>query len=90
MKLNASIVKSLKTAGVSAPPDEVVRESVALFLFQKGLVSMGKAAEMADMGLARFMDLLQSMNIPLAEYGREDFAMDSGTLKKMKAGRRKS
>jgi predicted HTH domain antitoxin len=90
MKLNTSIVKSLKTAGVSEPPDEVVRESVALFLFQKGLISAGKAAEVSDLGLARFMDLLQSMNIPFAEYGQDDFAMDSATLKRLKAGRRKS
>lgn len=90
MKLNTLIVKSLKTAGVSSHPDEVVRESIALFLFQKGLISLGKAAELADLGLARFMDLLQSMNIPLAEYGPDDFAMDSGTLKRLTAGRRKS
>ena len=47
----------MKTVGLSEPPDEVVRESVALFLFQKGLISIGKAAELANMGLARFMEL---------------------------------
>lgn len=90
MKLNASLVKSIKTAGIPEPPDDVVRESVALYLFQKGLISMGKAAELSNMGLARFMDLLQSLKIPQAEYSNEDLAMDLATMKKLKGGRRRA
>ena len=90
MRLNTSLIESMKTVGLSEPPDEVVRESVALFLFQKGLISIGKAAELANMGLARFMELLQSLKIPLTEYSHEDLSIDVATIKRLKRGRRRS
>lgn len=83
MRLNTALKKSIKTVGLSEP-DDVVRESVALFLFQKKLVSIGKAAELANMGLAQFMELLQSLNIPQAEYMQDDLSMDISALKKIR------
>ncbi len=80
----------MKTIGLYEPPDEIVRESVALFLFQKGLISIGKAAELSNMGLARFMELLQSLKIPQTEYSHEDLAMDVATIKRLKRGRHRS
>ena len=89
MRLNASLIKSMKTVGLS-DTDNVVQESVALFLFQKKLISIGKAAELANMGLARFMELLQSLGIPQAEYTQEDLDMDISAIKSLKRGRRRS
>ena len=79
----------MKTVGLS-DTDNVVQESVALFLFQKKLISIGKAAELANMGLARFMELLQSLGIPQAEYTQEDLDMDISAIKSLKRGRRRS
>ena len=79
----------MKTVGLS-DTDNVVQESVALFLFQKKLISIGKAAELANMGLARFMELLQSLGIPQAEYTQEDLDMDVSAIKSFKRGRRRS
>ena len=90
MRLNTLLIKSMKTVGLSEPPDNVVRESVALFLFQKRLISIGKAAELANMGLAQFMELLESLKIPQAEYTQEDLATDLSAIKKLKRGRRRS
>ena len=89
MRLNTSLIKSMKTVGLS-DTDNVVQESVALFLFQKKLISIGKAAELANMGLARFMELLQSLGIPQAEYTQEDLDMDISAIKSLKRGRRRS
>lgn len=86
MKLNNSLIKSMKTVGL-VEPDDVVHESVALFLFQKKLISIGKAAELAKMGLAQFMELLQSMKIPQTEYTEEDLDRDLSTLKRLKRRR---
>lgn len=86
MKLNNSLIKSMKTVGL-AEPDDVVHESVALFLFQKKLISIGKAAELAKMGLAQFMELLQSMKIPQTEYTEEDLASDLAAIKRLKRRR---
>lgn len=89
MRLNTGLLKSIRTAGFSEP-DNVVRESVALFLFQKKLVSLGKAAELANMGLAQFMELLQTLKLPQAEYTQEDLSMDLSTIKKLRRERHRS
>lgn len=86
MKLNTSLLKSMKTVGLSEP-DDVLHESVALFLFQKKLISIGKAAELAKMGLAQFMELLQSMKIPQTEYTEEDLDRDLSAIKRLKRRR---
>lgn len=89
MRLNASLIKSIKTVGFPEP-DDVVKESVALFLFQKKLISIGKAAELANLGLAQFMELLESLKIPQVDYSHEDLAMDLSTVKKLKRGKARS
>lgn len=89
MRLNTSLIKSMKTVGISEP-DDVVQESVALFLFQKKLISIGKAAELSNMGLAQFMELLQSLKIPQTEYTQEDLTMDLSTIKRFERGRHRS
>jgi predicted HTH domain antitoxin len=87
MKVDTTLLKSMKAVGLPEPAN-VVRESIALFLFQKKLISIGKAAELADMNLAQFMDLLGSLKIPQAEYTREDFLSDLTTIKKLRQERR--
>lgn len=77
----------MKTVGLT-DPDNVVRESVAIFLFQRKLISLGKAAELANSSLAKFMELLQSLKIPQAEYTQDDLLMDMAALKKLKHGKR--
>ncbi|MBI1811102.1 MAG: UPF0175 family protein [Nitrospirae bacterium] len=89
MKLDATLLKSMKTVGLTEP-DNVVRESIALFLFQKKLTSIGKAAKLANMSLAQFMEFLESLKIPQAEYTQDDFLMDLATIKKLRRGRYKS
>lgn len=86
MRLNTALLKSIKTVGFPEP-DDVVKESVALFLFQKKLVSIGKAAELANMGLVQFMELLESLKIPQVEYTHEDLTMDISAMKRLKRGR---
>ena len=89
MKLDTILLKSMKTVGLTEP-DNVVRESIALFLFQKKLTSIGKAAKLANMSLAQFMEFLESLKIPQAEYTQDDFLMDLATIKKLRRGRYKS
>ncbi|MCL5061712.1 MAG: UPF0175 family protein [Nitrospirae bacterium] len=89
MKLENTLLKSLKSVGL-IEPDNVVRESIALFLFQKKLISIGKAAELANMSLAKFMDLLESLKIPQAEYTQDNFLTDLATIKKLRQGKRKN
>ncbi|NOZ70114.1 MAG: UPF0175 family protein [Deferribacteres bacterium] len=88
LELDPALLRSMKNLRL-ADPGSVVREAVALFLFQKKLVSAGKAASLADMSLAGFMDLLDSVKVPQAEYTPEDLSMDLKTLRSLKRKRGK-
>jgi len=87
MKLETTLSKSLKAVGLTEQ-DNVVRESISLFLFQKRLISIGKAAELANMSLSQFMELLQSLKIPQTEYTQEDLLTDLATIKRLRQGKR--
>ena len=61
-------------------PEELKRE-LAVYLFQQGKLSFGKAREMADMSTWDFQFMLGSRSIPV-HYDVEDYAEDRATLKK--------
>lgn len=62
-------------------PDELRRE-LAIYLFQQGRLSFGKAREMADMTAWAFQQLLGSRGIPV-HYDLEDYQEDLATLKEL-------
>jgi predicted HTH domain antitoxin len=53
-----------------------MRRATAIDLFRAGLLSIGKAAELADMGLSDFIDLLVRNGVTIAEYSAEDLRKD--------------
>jgi predicted HTH domain antitoxin len=60
--------------------DELKRE-LALYLFERGKLSFGKAREMADMTAWEFQLLLGSRGIPV-HYGLPEYEEDLKTIKK--------
>jgi predicted HTH domain antitoxin len=62
-------------------PEELRRE-LAIYLFQQGKLSLGKAREMAVMTVWAFQQLLGSRGIP-THYGLEDYEADRSTLKEI-------
>lgn len=62
-------------------PQELRRE-LALFLFQQGKLSFGKARELADMTVWAFQQLLGSRGIPV-HYDVEDYEEDLVTLQEL-------
>lgn len=62
-------------------PQELRRE-LALYLFQQGKLSFGKARELADMTVWEFQQLLGSRGIPV-HYDVEDYEEDLATLKEL-------
>lgn len=62
-------------------PQELKRE-LAVYLFQQGKLSFGKAREMADMTAWVFQQLLGSRGIPV-HYSLEDYEEDLATLKEL-------
>jgi predicted HTH domain antitoxin len=57
-------------------------QEVAVLLYQKGKLSLGKASKLARMGRIQFQLLLASRQIPI-NYGIEDFEADLQTLRQM-------
>jgi predicted HTH domain antitoxin len=53
-----------------------MRKATAIDLYAARLLSIGKAAELAGLDLADFMDLLVSRGMAVAEYSPEDLDQD--------------
>ena len=56
------------------------RESLALRLYGEHRLSLGKAAELAALPIVKFMDLLQALQMPVVEYGEDEYAQDIRTI----------
>lgn len=63
-------------------PQEL-RQELAIYLFQQGKLSFGKAKELADMTVWAFQQLLGSKGIPI-HYDMDDYEEDLATLKELK------
>lgn len=57
-------------------------QEVAVVLYEKGKLSLGKASKLARMGRIQFQLLLASRQIPI-NYGIEDFDADMNTLQNL-------
>ncbi len=60
-------------------PEDVKRKmkmALAMLLFQEKSISLGKAAELADVNRVRFMDVLKEHGLPSYEYSEQDFEKD--------------
>ena len=73
-------------------PEEVKRKmkmALAILLFQEKSISLGKAAELAEVSRVRFMEALKEHGLPSYEYGEKDFERDQQTMAKYReeAGR---
>ena len=65
------------------------REGLALRLYAEQRRSLGKAAELAALPTIRFMELLRSVGLPVAEYGREQLQEDLETLQSLRNNTRR-
>lgn len=83
VQLPLDVAQAMQMVGLrrDSLPDEM-RRALAISLFQRRLFSIGKAAEVADLPLAKFMDLLVESGIPIVEYTEEDLEEDMAALKK--------
>lgn len=77
--LNLEIPEDILSA-LNLPPDEVeqeLRKELAIALYARGVLSVGKAAELADIPRERFEDVLGERRIP-RHYGSEELEEDLG------------
>jgi predicted HTH domain antitoxin len=64
-------------------PEPQFRLELAIFLFEKGLMTLGKAAELAQVHQFALQKELAGRKIPM-HYGNEEYLEDLATLEKMK------
>jgi predicted HTH domain antitoxin len=55
---------------------EQVHFALAVLLFEEGVISIGKAAELAGESRSSFEALLREMDIPAVRYDESDYAHD--------------
>ncbi|WP_459871269.1 UPF0175 family protein [Endothiovibrio diazotrophicus] len=64
--------------------DEVLKEGVgfplAMQLYQEGVLTSVRAAGLAGMGLAEFLEALSELEIPVADYSAEELADEIAVL----------
>ncbi|MEW6215720.1 MAG: UPF0175 family protein [Nitrospirota bacterium] len=66
-------------------PEEVkkkMKTALAILLFQEKSISLGKAAELAEVSRVRFIEILKEHSIPAYEYSEKDFERDWQAIKK--------
>ena len=74
------LIHALKVRERELP--KVLREIIAVNLYKEGLISLGKASEIAGVSRWEMFDILAAKKIPL-QYYPEDLEEDIETLKKV-------
>lgn len=59
-----------------------LKKIIALYLFERGVLSLGKACELAGIGKWEFFELNQQVAVPL-HYDVDDYKKDKTTLRKI-------
>ena len=78
--------EALALAGLDNQSDsERASLLVALELFREERVSLGRAAELAGLGIEEFMDFAGKRQVPL-HYAADDLAADRNTMARLSAG----
>lgn len=69
--------------GTGTSMDEKIKLSVVIGLFSGNMVTLEKAAELANRSLSDFIDLLHSRGIPWMEYGEEEKRQDDIAVQRL-------
>jgi predicted HTH domain antitoxin len=61
-----------------------MKRTMAIDLFKRGLLSIGKAAELAEICLADFMEILVKEGVAVVEYTLEDLRKDMEAFERLR------
>lgn len=76
IELPKEILFAMRGFGKPEIIQKTLKVALAVFLFQEGTISLGKATELADMDRVSFIELLQEHGIAAYEYTEQDFEED--------------
>lgn len=77
LELPGDVLFAMRHFGHPEAIQHTVKLALALFLFQDGAISLGKAAEFAEMNHGQFIELLATHGIAAYEYTEQEYAWDS-------------
>ena len=78
------IIFSIERLGKSKDVAREIKISLAVTLFQRNAISLGKASELAGMDRIEFTELLREYNIPAYEYRNKDYKRDQKVIDSLK------
>jgi predicted HTH domain antitoxin len=82
MELSEDAYLSLSSLGFSKKKiAEEARHLLAANLYQKGMLSLGKSAELSGMNMEQFILLLNDLNIPVVDYDEDELKAEFKTVK---------
>lgn len=82
-----SVYQALRAEGYDQSSlTDVARKALAMRLYGEHRLSIGKAAELAGVPVAAFMELLRAACMAVAEYGADEHAEDLRTLDSLGGG----
>ncbi|GAK58309.1 hypothetical protein U27_05283 [Candidatus Vecturithrix granuli] len=77
LDLPSDVLFALRSFGQPGVIRQKVKTALALLLFQEDAISLGKAADVADMSYGQFLDVLQAHGIAAYDYTEQAFAWDN-------------
>jgi predicted HTH domain antitoxin len=88
MDVPEELLALLRQSRLGTRPDaDRVRLALAIHLFQEGLISAGRAAELAGEPRATFELLLGDLGIPPVRYDVDDYQADVETIQRARGKR---
>ena len=60
------------------------RHLLAVYCYQQRLLSLGKAARLAEMNRWDFIDLLAEQNVPILEYSNDELTAEFSAVEKLR------
>jgi predicted HTH domain antitoxin len=76
LELSRDVLIAMRGFGKPDVVQQTLKVALAVFLFQEGMISLGKAVELAGMHRSSFILLLQKHGLAAYEYTDQDFEWD--------------
>ncbi|MFT8344002.1 UPF0175 family protein [Clostridium beijerinckii] len=83
IKIYDDIIPIVNMLNAGKTIDEKVNVSIAIGLFAGKMVTLARAAELSNLSLGEFIDVLKDRGIPWGEYTEEQEKMDDVAIKNL-------
>lgn len=80
LALSNDVIELLEDLGQTKAPDKNIKVAIATALFTSRSISLGRAAEIAEVALADFISILNHKNIPWNEYTEYGLNLDKAFM----------